>query len=108
MVSLSNGSMLKLRNIRHVLKLKINLISVGQLEDGGMMTTFDGDVCKITKGAMVMAHDKKEGTLCMKSDSGASILVASLELDVAVWHWRLGHMSEKGMRLCSPRISCRG
>ena len=65
MISLSNGSMLKLRNVRHVPKLKKNLIFIGQLVDGGMKITFDGDVCKITKGAMVMAHDEKEGTLYM-------------------------------------------
>jgi len=58
-VSLSNGSTLKLTNVRHVQILKRNLISVGQLVDGGMKTTFDGDVCMITKGAMVMAHGKK-------------------------------------------------
>jgi len=59
MVSLSNGLTLKLRNVRHVLKLKRNLISDGQLVNGGMKTTFDGDVCKITKVAMVMAYGKK-------------------------------------------------
>jgi len=59
MVSLSNGSTLKLGNVIHVPKLKRNLISVGQLMDGGMKTTFDGDACKITKGTMVMAHGKK-------------------------------------------------
>jgi len=53
-VSLSNGSAMKLRNIRHVSKLKRNLISVRQLADGGMKSTFDGDVCKITKGAMMI------------------------------------------------------
>ena len=37
-----------------------------------MKTTFDGDVCKITKVAMVMAHGKKEGTLYMTSGSEAS------------------------------------
>ena len=58
-VSLSNGSILKLRNVRHVPKLKKNLISVGQLADVGMKTVFDGDVYKITKGAMVMTHGKK-------------------------------------------------
>ena len=58
-VSLSNGSTLKLRNVRQVPKLKRNLISVEQLADEGMETTFDSDVCKITKGAMVMAHGKK-------------------------------------------------
>ena len=61
MVSLSNGSTLKLRDVKHVPKLKRDLISVGQLANVGMKTTFDGDVCKITKGAMVMAHGKKEG-----------------------------------------------
>ena len=48
-VSLSNGLTLKLRNVKHVLKLKRNLISVGQHADRGMKTTFDGEVCKIIK-----------------------------------------------------------
>ena len=51
-----------------------------------MKTTFDGDVCKITKGAMMMAHGKKEGTLYMMSGSEASITVASSEVDAGVWH----------------------
>ena len=76
MVSLSNGSMLSLRNVGHVPKLKRNLISVGQLVDGGMKTIFDDDVCKITKSGD--DPRKKEGTLCMTSSSGASISVASL------------------------------
>ena len=50
--------MLKLKNIRHVPKLKRNLISVGQLADAGMKITFD-DLCKITKGAMISAHGKE-------------------------------------------------
>jgi len=48
-VSLSTGSILKLRNVRYVPNLKRNLIFVRQLADGGMKTTFDGDICKITK-----------------------------------------------------------
>jgi len=28
----------------------------------------------------------------------SSISVASSELDAGVWHWRLGHMSRKGMK----------
>jgi len=71
-----------MRNVRHVLKLKRNLISIGQLADGEMKTIFDGDVCKILKGVMVMAHKKKEGTLYMICGSGASISVASSELNV--------------------------
>ena len=94
MVSLSNGSMLKLKNVMHVPKLKRNLISVGQLADIGMKTTFDDDVCKI----VVVAQDKKEGTFYITLGSAASISVVSLELDVRVWHRRLGRMSEKGMK----------
>jgi len=55
--------MLKLRNVRYVPKLKRNLISVDQLVNGGMKITFDDDVCKITKGTMLIAHSKKEDTL---------------------------------------------
>ena len=84
MLSLSNGSMLKLRNVRHVPKLKKNLISVGHPAVGGIKITFDADICKITKSAMVMAHDKKEGTLYMMSSFRASISVVSLKLDVGV------------------------
>ena len=86
MTSLFNESILKLRNVRHALKLKRNLISVGQFTAGGMKTTFDGDVCKITEGVMVMAYDKKEGTIYMTSGFGALILIASSELDLRVWH----------------------
>ena len=52
MVSLSNGSTLKLRNARHIQKLKRNLISVGQLADEGMKTNFDGDVYSEAKLAL--------------------------------------------------------
>ena len=83
-VRLSNGSTLKLKNIRDVLKLKRNLIFVRQLADGKMKTTFDGDVCKITKGAMVMAHRKKEGTLYIMLGSGTLFSIASSEANAGV------------------------
>ena len=84
MVNLSNELSLKLRNIRHIPKLKKNLLFVGQLTDGGMKITFNSNVCKITKSVMVKAYDKKEGTLYMIFGSGASISVTSLQLDVGV------------------------
>jgi len=99
MVSLSDDSTLKLRNVKLVPRLKRNMIFVCQLANGGMKTPFDGDMCKITKGVMVMARDKKEGTLYMTLGFGVSISVASSELDAEVWHRRFGHMSEKGMKV---------
>ena len=59
MASLSNDSTLKLRNVRHVPKLKRNLITIYQLADGGKKITFDGDVRKSMKGAMVMAQGRR-------------------------------------------------
>ena len=97
MVSLSSGSTLKLRNVTCTkVEEKSDLC---QSACGWMKTTFDSNVCKITKGDMVMTHDKKKGALYMTSGSGASISVASSELDARAWHQRLRHMSEKGTKV---------
>jgi len=61
-----------------------------------MKITFDGDLCKIT--TMIIANDKKEGTLCMTFGSTVSISVASSDMDAGTWHRRLGHISEMGMK----------
>ena len=53
----------------------------------------------MTKWAMVMARGKKEGTLLVTSSSNGAILVASSRVDTTTWHCRLGHMSEKGMKV---------
>jgi len=55
-----------------------------------MKTTFDGDLCKNTKGAMITTHGKKEGTLYMMSSFKTSISVASSDVDVGMWHADLG------------------
>ena len=82
-ISLSNGLTLKLKDIKNVLKLKRNLISVGQLADVGMKATFDGDLCKITKCAMIKIHIEKEGILHIMSGSITSISVASSNVDTS-------------------------
>ena len=107
-VSLSNGSTLKSRNVTHVSKLKRNLISISQLMDGGTKITFNVAVCKITKGAMVIAYGKREGTLYMTLGSGASILVALLKVDARVWHRRLRHMRVKGMKVMHSKDKLSG
>ena len=47
---------------------------------------------------MITSHGNKEGTLYMTSGSTASISVASSDVDAGMWHHRLGHKSEKGMK----------
>ncbi|CAM8956737.1 unnamed protein product [Rhodiola kirilowii] len=76
-----NGSVLQLHDVRHIPDLKRNLLSVGQLDDEGYAVTFGCSTYKITKGSMVIARGKKEGTLYMTSNLQESIVVASVKGD---------------------------
>ena len=46
-----------------------------------------------------MAHEKKTGTLYMTSSPRDTIVVAEASTNTNLWHRRLGHMSEKGMKM---------
>lgn len=95
-LKLPNGTAWKLQGVRHIPGLKRNLISVGQLDEEGYCTTFTGCEWKITKGALIVARGKKTGTLYVTSNIEHVIAVANTESDL--WHQRLGHMSEKGIK----------
>ena len=47
----------------HVPKMRMSLISVGQLDDEGCSISFGKGGWKISKGALVMARGFKTGTL---------------------------------------------
>ncbi|KAL6351305.1 hypothetical protein AAG906_035097 [Vitis piasezkii] len=76
-----------------------NLISVRQLDDEEHAILFVGGTWKVTKGARVLARGKKTGTLYMTSCPRDTIAVADASTDTSLWHRRLGHMSEKGMKM---------
>ena len=50
-----------------------------------------------------MACKKKTGTLYMTSSPRYTIAVAEASTDTSLWHHRLGHMSEKGMKMLLSR-----
>ena len=50
-----------------------------------------------------MACGKKIGTLYMTSSLRDTIVVAEVSTDTSLWHRRLGHMSEKGMKMLLSR-----
>ncbi|KAL5826235.1 hypothetical protein ACOSQ4_018032 [Xanthoceras sorbifolium] len=97
-LKLPNGSTWKLQGVRHIPGLKRNLISIGQLDGEGYCTTFSGCEWKITKGALVVARGKKCGTLYVTSSLENIVAVANSNGKSNLWHQRLGHMSEKGMK----------
>ena len=98
-ILLSNGSVWLLEKVRHIPELRRNLISVGQLDDEGHAILFVGGTWKVTKGARVLARGKKTDTLYMTSSPRDTIAVAGASTDTSLWHRRLGHMSEKGMKM---------
>ena len=98
-ILLPNGSVWLLEKVRHIPDLRRNLISVGQLDDERHAILFVSDTWKVTKGARVLAHGKKTSTLYMTSSPGDTFAVAKPSIDTSLWHRRLGHMSEKGMKM---------
>ena len=52
---------------------------------------------------MVIARDNKMGTLYMTANIKDIVAVANSEVDLKIWHYRLRHMSEKGMRVLAVK-----
>ncbi|KAE8690148.1 hypothetical protein F3Y22_tig00110925pilonHSYRG00035 [Hibiscus syriacus] len=97
-LKLPNQTTWKLTGVRYILGLKRNLISIGQLDGEGYSTTFSGCEWKITKGALVIARGKKTDTLYVTSNLENIIATIDADGKSNLWHQRLGHMSEKGMK----------
>ena len=79
-----NGSVWLLEKVRHIPKLRRNLISVGQLNDEGHAILFVGGTWKVTKEARVLARGKKTGTLYMTSSPRDTIAVVDASTDTSL------------------------
>ena len=99
------------QEVRHVPNLRRNVIFARQLGSEGCIVMFIDNVWKVTKGSLVVAKGTKVGTLYLCIGNTYSTLAAidnvnakKATIDVArtdskMWHHRLGHMSEKGMKI---------
>ena len=80
-----------------------SLISIGQLDDEGYTCIYGDNSWKISKGSLQVAKGTKSGslyTLHVSSVKDHVILVAE-QPSVSLWHRRLGHMSNSGMKQLS-------
>ena len=59
----SNGTVLFLKNVKHILDICMNLISIGKLDDEEFCNTFHDSQWKLTRGSMVVAKGKKCSSL---------------------------------------------
>ena len=88
-ILLPSGFVCLLEKVRHILDLRRNLISVGQLDDKGHAILFVRGTWKVTKEARVLAHGKKTGTLYMMSSLRNTITVVEASTDISLWRRRL-------------------
>ncbi|GJX22832.1 retrovirus-related pol polyprotein from transposon TNT 1-94 [Tanacetum coccineum] len=100
----SFGTSWTLKDVRYILGLKRRLISAGQLDEEGYHVGFRDQQWKVTKGSLVVARGNKHGSLYMVEVPSDGINVAtSGRGNAALWHQRLGHMSEKGMDILTSK-----
>ena len=92
-----------LKNVRHVPSITKSLISIGILDYAGYVTMFGNNTWKISKGLMTIAHGVKSGNLYMLHVSSVKhhVINVTEQPSVSLWHCRLGHMSQKGMKILS-------
>nr|GEU78296.1 retrovirus-related Pol polyprotein from transposon TNT 1-94 [Tanacetum cinerariifolium] len=89
--------------------LKRNLISLSTLEANGCKYSGEGGVMKIFKGDLVLMKAIQSGGLyvlqgtVVYGTTGVATSKASLD-DSKLWHYRLGHMGEKGMKNLSRKV----
>ena len=100
-VKMFDGVIRTLCDVRHVLDLRNNMISLGTLDGNGFNYQSTTIVMKVSKGVLiVMKGQKLVGNIYKlmgtKIVSGAATV--ELELDgITLWHMRLEHIGERGM-----------
>ncbi|GKA80076.1 retrovirus-related pol polyprotein from transposon TNT 1-94 [Tanacetum coccineum] len=74
------------------------------LDEEGYHIGFGDQQWKVTKGSLVVAHGNKCGSLYMVEVPSDGINAAiDGRGNAALWHKRLGHMSEKGMKILASK-----
>ncbi|GJT45467.1 retrovirus-related pol polyprotein from transposon TNT 1-94 [Tanacetum coccineum] len=114
-VKMHDGVVRTITGVRHVPDLKRNLISLSTLEANGCKYSGEGGVMKIFKGALVLMKAIQSGGLyvlqgtVVYGTAGVATSKASLD-DSKLWHYRLGHMGQKGMKYLAKKglikVSC--
>ena len=105
-----NGTTLVLKSVRHVEALRLNIISVGLLDGEGYSSRFGNAQYKLTKGNLIVAKGNMVSVLYHVHAKLSAACVNALQKEdaCALWHKRLGHMSEKGMTVLVKKNLLKG
>nr|XP_048330564.1 uncharacterized mitochondrial protein AtMg00300-like [Ziziphus jujuba var. spinosa] len=90
--------------------LKKNLLSLGQLDNRGCKNHIQDGIMKIVKGALVvMKAEKIAANLCMlkgetlQEGEASTASASSPEESTMMWYRKLGHMSERGLKILAEQ-----
>uniref|UniRef100_A0A2N9I9J1 Integrase catalytic domain-containing protein n=1 Tax=Fagus sylvatica TaxID=28930 RepID=A0A2N9I9J1_FAGSY len=102
-IKMSDGVVRTLEKVRHIPDMRKNLISLGTLDSKGYSYKSKNGIMKVSKGAMVVMTGQKISSNVYKLLGntilgGVAAVAESEDDDTLLWHMRLGHMSERGMR----------
>ena len=99
-LKVGNGSTLRLKDVRHAPDIRMNLISIGRLDEDGFGNGFCDGVWKLSKGSLVIARGKKVKSnlyLMQASVSTDDVNLVEKQNSPELWHRRLSHISAKGL-----------
>jgi hypothetical protein len=121
---LIDGRIITLPGFLHILGLAINLIFVSKMDDAGVKRIFENETCKMVRGEMVLLKRVWFGNLYKlqgNTISGGcnSSIVPDIGVEeertptvsgekVMMWHQRLGHIREKGLRILNDKDMIEG
>ncbi|KAH9804147.1 hypothetical protein KPL71_002018 [Citrus sinensis] len=99
-ITMHDGVDRELKNVRYVPELRRNLISLGTVDQLGCSIKAENGELQVTKNGMViMKGIRRNGLYVLISSPSSPGVIASVSGDkTKLWHMRLAHMSEKGLR----------
>uniref|UniRef100_A0A2N9J8T4 CCHC-type domain-containing protein n=1 Tax=Fagus sylvatica TaxID=28930 RepID=A0A2N9J8T4_FAGSY len=113
-IKIFDGVVRVFEDVRHILDLRKNLISLGVLDDLGYSYSTKGGVMKITKGTLLVMKGRKVNQLYRLIGNtvvgGAAVITSTKSStdDTKLWHMRLGHIGERGMLELQKRNLLKG
>ena len=109
-----DGSTRALTDVRYILKLETNLISLGTLESKGFTIIMQNRILKVVSGALVVMKGIRRNNLYLYQGSTAVGTAAAVsEADKVaemsrLWHMRLGHAGEKSLQTLAMQRLLKG
>jgi len=108
-LKMADGEVRILHNVRYVLELRRNLISLGMLDSMGYTSILTNGIISVIKGSEVFLKGIRKHDLYFLNENAVfGQVYATKNLDTSLlWHGRLGHISERGMQeLIKQNLLC--